>query len=90
MDSFVPVPSFSMCVDLEYRCQTGYTSHLVVIHDDILHLAILHHKSVPLAPEVAKDLGGVKVKVQCLGELARGVGDEPKLSRIVSTRCLLA
>lgn len=46
---------------------------------NLLHLAVLHHKSVPLAPEVTKELGGVEVKVQGLGELAGGIGNETDL-----------
>jgi hypothetical protein len=46
---------------------------------NILHLAILDYKSVPLAPEVSKDLGGIKVKVQRLGELSLRVGNEANL-----------
>lgn len=46
---------------------------------DILHLAILNHKSVPLAPGVSKDLGGIKIELQRLGKVPRWVGNEADL-----------
>lgn len=46
---------------------------------NILDLAILDNKSVTLASEVAKDLCGIKVKIQSFGELASRVGNESNL-----------
>lgn len=45
----------------------------------VLDLAILHHEGIPLAPVVAKDFGGVKIQVQCLGKLPSRVRNEAYL-----------
>lgn len=46
---------------------------------DLLHLAVLDHKSVPLAPVVSKDLGSIEAQVQCVSELPCRIGYEADL-----------
>lgn len=46
------------------------------------HLAILDLEGVPLAADVAKDGGGVKVELEGLGKGGRGVGKEADLLRV--------
>lgn len=57
---------------------------LVARFSNVLDFAVLDDKRVTLASCVAKDFGGVEVKLQALGELASGVGDESDLEMYVN------
>lgn len=46
---------------------------------NVLDFTVLDNQCVALASRVAKDLGGIEVEFQCLGELAGRVGDESDL-----------
>lgn len=52
---------------------------VVGLDEDLLDLAVLDPQGIPLAPLVSEDRRAVEGKVERLGELARGVTQEPDL-----------